>query len=112
MCAGRGCRAPHGEGVPGWLPCPLRRVAIRRRGTRAGGYGGRGISHLALVRSPGPCRLRAGVELGVAIGLDLALERQLAPHRVIRAPGDDEVLGREAGDDATSVLGDHQLLLD
>src|SRR3954471_2003454 len=48
MCAGRGCRAPHGEGEAGWLPVPLRRVAIRRRGTRTGECGGRGISHLAV----------------------------------------------------------------
>src|SRR4051794_35778457 len=52
MCAGRGCRAPHGEGVSGWLPGPLRRVAIRRRGARAGECGGRGIDHLACARMP------------------------------------------------------------
>src|SRR3954462_13407279 len=52
MCAGRGCRAPHGEGVSGWLPGPLRRVAIRRRGARAGECGGRGIDHLASARMP------------------------------------------------------------
>src|SRR3954469_3921032 len=48
MCAGRGCRGPHGEGDSGWLPGPLRRVAIRRRGTRTGECGGRGINHLGV----------------------------------------------------------------
>src|SRR6266545_2105583 len=60
MCAGRGCRAPHGEGVSGWLPDPLRRVAIRRRGARAGGCGGCGISHL-VGRDPPLARVDAVV---------------------------------------------------
>ena len=36
---------------------PLRTVAIRRHGARAGGYGGRGISHLAARSSPDSARL-------------------------------------------------------
>ena len=77
MCAGRGCRAPHAEGVPGWWPGPLRRVAIRRRGTRAGECEGRGISHLGGV-SERAC-LGEGVEevgdhvVGVLVDLALAV---------------------------------------
>ena len=29
ICAGRGCRAPHGEGVSGWLPWRLDRIRWR-----------------------------------------------------------------------------------
>ena len=50
MCAGRGCRAPRPEGEQCLWHGPLRDVAIRRRGTRAGGCDGRGISHLSEAR--------------------------------------------------------------
>src|SRR5688572_15815138 len=46
MCVSRGCWTTRAEGGQWQSHGPLRRVAIRRRETRADGRGGRGISHL------------------------------------------------------------------
>src|SRR5512132_3853004 len=78
MCAGRDPAhpsAPRGEGEAGWLPVPLRRVAIRRRGTRTGECGGRGISHLVLatVASAGYSGAALQAKLGFAPGTVAAL---------------------------------------
>ena len=48
--------------------------------------------------------LGVGVEHGVPVGRDLALQRQGAADREVRLAGDEQVLGREAGDDLAAVL--------
>src|SRR4051812_10142244 len=90
MCAGRGCRAPHGEGEAGWLPVPLRRVAIRRRGARTGECGGRGISHLGR---------ELAADLGQRALLGLVEDREGALH----ARG---VLGEEPVDQLLAEAGE------
>jgi hypothetical protein len=52
MCVARGCRTVHAEGGSWQRYVPLPAGADLRRGTRAGGYEGRGIDHQADRRPP------------------------------------------------------------
>src|SRR5215211_2067329 len=54
MAAYRGCRAVPVRSAQWRSHGPIQRVPIRRRGTRPGGCGGRGINHLVAVARPQP----------------------------------------------------------
>src|SRR5688572_16419234 len=67
MAAYRGCRAVPARSAQWRSHGPIQWVPIRRRGTRPGGYGGRGISHLTVLPDNEPLRaaLAAGAPGGV-----------------------------------------------
>ena len=55
MCVARGCRGVHAEGGSWQRHLPLPAGATLRRGTRADGYGGRGINHQGGTSGALPC---------------------------------------------------------
>src|SRR3954468_3933391 len=76
----RGCRGVHAEGGSWQRHLPLPAGAALRRGTRADGYGGRGLNHLG-------ARAARAEDLA-AVGADLVAVRDAAR-------GEDEVTGAQ-----------------